>query len=159
MFKFSVVIPTYNRAKVVSRCLDSLAEQTFKNFEVIVCDDGSTDDTNDKIKFYSDKLNLKYDYAENWGGAAKPRNRGIELASGEWVCFLDSDDWWDPNKLEVILKYTDSDFNVLYHPLQHITSGSKQRKINCRTINNKDPKKDLLINLNTLLTSSVCVRA
>jgi len=158
VLKFSVVIPTYNRSGALKRCLDSLVNQSYKNFEVIVCDDGSTDDTKYVVESYKDKLSLTYDYAENWGGPAKPRNRGIELAKGEWVCFLDSDDWWDDNKLEVISMHSDSNVSVFYHPLKIISAYAEPQIIKCRVVNNKDAKVDLLINLNTLPTSSVCVK-
>lgn len=120
---FSVVIPTYNRASALRRALESLVNQTFKDFEVIVCDDGSTDDSKEAAEYFNDKLKLKYIREENWGGPARPRNLGINAAQGDWVCFLDSDDWWYPNKLEVISKYLYS-ADVIYHDLD-ITSSDE----------------------------------
>ena len=76
--KFSIIIPTYNRALLLKRCLDSLCSQTYRDFEVIVCDDGSTDGTNEIINQFEDKLSLKYLYDTNWGGPARPRNNGIK---------------------------------------------------------------------------------
>lgn len=114
--KFSVIIPTYNRAALLDRCLQSLTEQTFSDFEVLVCDDGSTDNSGDVVHQYADRLNIEYLWAENWGGPAAPRNRGIAASKGEWVCFLDSDDWWTPNKLEECLPYLDN-YDMLYHDM------------------------------------------
>ena len=103
---FSVVIPTYNRADRLKTCLESLEKQTFTSFEVLVCDDGSTDNTVEIIKQFTDKLNLIYLWEPNSGGPAKPRNNGIDKAKGEWICFLDSDDWWYENKLELVYEYS-----------------------------------------------------
>lgn len=116
MYVFSVIIPTYNRADRLRIALDSLVTQTYTDFEVIVCDDGSTDSTGEVVEKYKDRLALSYIREDNWGGPARPRNNGIKAAQGEWICFLDSDDWWYPNKLEVVYKYTDN-FDVLYHDL------------------------------------------
>lgn len=159
MSKFSIIIPTYNRSRALERCLNSLVYQTFNNFEVIVCDDGSVDDTATVIKRFQNKLNLSYNYSKNWGGPAKPRNLGIQLAKGEYVCFLDSDDWWYPNKLAVLNLKLSSDFDVYYHPLLIRSENKDYGLIKCRAVNNNNPKIDLLINLNTLPTSSVCIRA
>lgn len=115
--KFSVIIPTYNRADLLGRCLESLSVQTFKDFEVLVCDDGSTDNSKEVAEGYADRLDLTYIWNENWGGPARPRNIGIEAARGEWVCFLDSDDWWTPDKLEACLPYLDYS-DIIYHKMR-----------------------------------------
>jgi glycosyltransferase involved in cell wall biosynthesis len=96
----SVIIPTYNQSKDLNRCLLSLVDQTFKNFEVIICDDGSYDDTKQIVRQFHSKLEIKYLYNANFGGPAHPRNCGIKAAKGEYIAFLDSDDWWCNNKLE-----------------------------------------------------------
>jgi len=102
---FSVIIPTYNRSEEIRNCLNSLVDQTYKNFEVLICDDGSTDNTRSVVDSFWDKLRIKYIWEENWGGPAKPRNTGILQSQGKWICFLDSDDFWYNNKLEVIMNY------------------------------------------------------
>jgi glycosyltransferase involved in cell wall biosynthesis len=95
---FSVVIPTYNRAELLPRAIDSVLNQTFADFEVIVVDDGSTDRTRDVVSDYSDHR-VGYIRIEHSGvGAA--RNAGAKKASGEWLVFLDSDDQALPNWLE-----------------------------------------------------------
>src|SRR6266545_511842 len=96
---FSVVIPTYNRAEKLRRALESLLHQSYGDFEVLVCDDGSTDGTREVVSAYAGELQISYLWEENWGGPARPRNRGIAAAQGKWVCFLDADDWWHPDKL------------------------------------------------------------
>lgn len=92
MPKVSVVVPTYNSAKYLNEAIDSALTQTFKPIEVIVVDDGSTDDTKNIIKRYGS--DIVYCYQQN-AGSGKARNTGIKLASGEWIAFLDSDDFWD----------------------------------------------------------------
>ncbi len=95
-FTISVVIPAYNIGKLVTRAIDSVLAQTHKADEIIVVDDGSTDDTADIIKSYSSKV--IYIYQENFGPSVA-RNRGVEAAAGEWIAFLDADDEWLPERL------------------------------------------------------------
>lgn len=113
---FSIIIPTYNRATRLDKTLTSLVTQTCQEFEVLVCDDGSTDNTSEVVSSYKDKLNLKYFWNENWGGPAKPRNIGIQNSTGRWICFLDADDWWYPQKLEMCLPFLNN-YDVIYHHL------------------------------------------
>ena len=96
---FSVIIPTYNRANLLGDTVESVLDQTFNDFELLVIDDGSTDDTRDLVNSFCDSANIRYIYQENQGvGAA--RNTGIKNARGEWIAFLDSDDLWLPNHLQ-----------------------------------------------------------
>jgi glycosyltransferase involved in cell wall biosynthesis len=96
MPKVSVIIPTYNREDYVVKTLDSVLCQNFKDYEIIVVDDGSTDNTGEKLKKYKDKI--KYIYQKN-SGVSAARNKGISQAKGEWLAFLDSDDEWDSDYL------------------------------------------------------------
>jgi len=93
----SVVIPTFNRAHLISDTLESVLNQTFRDFEIIVVDDGSTDNTPELIKGYGPQV--RYIYQENSGQGAA-RNVGIHAACGDFIAFLDSDDLWLPSKLE-----------------------------------------------------------
>lgn len=93
----SVVIPTFNRAPFLKVALQSILQQTLPPHEVIVVDDGSTDET--KVLCHTEFPTVHYIYQENRGVAAA-RNLGIRQAKGEWVAFLDSDDAWTPKKLE-----------------------------------------------------------
>ena len=97
--KISVVIPTYNREKLVVRSVKSVLKQTYKNIEVIVVDDCSTDNTEAKIKKINDKR-LKYIRLDKNSGACVARNTGIDNATGKYVAFQDSDDVFDKDKLE-----------------------------------------------------------
>lgn len=109
MPRVSVIIPTYNRASLLPRALESVFNQTFRDFELIVVDDGSTDATPDVLKRFNGKI--KYIRQENQGTAAA-RNRGIQESQGEYIAFLDSDDYWVPEKLEEQVKVLDAHKNI-----------------------------------------------
>ena len=98
--KVSVIIPTYNRASLLPRAIDSVIGQSFQNFEVIIVDDGSTDGTADLLKSYANKSGVRVFTTSNKGVSAA-RNLGIGQAKADWVAFLDSDDEWLPSKLEI----------------------------------------------------------
>ncbi len=95
---FSVIIPTYNRRDFLPKAVDSVLNQSFKDLELIVVDDGSTDGTGHMLKNYKDER-LIYLRQEN-GGVSRARNRGLEQAMGRYIAFLDSDDWWLKDKLK-----------------------------------------------------------
>ncbi len=155
--KVSVIIPTYNRADQLRICLKSLQEQSLKNFEVIVCDDGSTDNTNEIVDEFKDLLDLIYIQDINFGGPARPRNNGLKQAKGEIIAFLDSDDWWYPYKLENSLKYFD-DYDVVYHNLNKYERINKSHGVLRGRSLKGDFAKDLIINGNAIPNSSVLVR-
>jgi len=94
----SVIIPAFNRAWCLEATLQSVLDQTFKNFEVIVVDDGSTDGTLDLLRQFPQ---VRVHRWEDNRGVSAARNLGITMARGEWICFLDSDDRWAENKLQV----------------------------------------------------------
>jgi glycosyltransferase involved in cell wall biosynthesis len=96
----SVVIPTYNRAQIIGRTIQSVLNQTYPDFEVIIVDDGSTDNTEEVVKGFGDDRLRYIRMKENSGTAGVPRNKGIEAARGEYIALLDSDDEWLPEKLE-----------------------------------------------------------
>lgn len=111
--KISVVIPTYNRANYIVRAIKSVLAQTYKNYEIILVDDGSIDETRNILEPYLQSIRYVY---QNNAGPAAARNNGITLADGEWLAFLDSDDIWLPHKLEIQLLHciklnTDSCFH------------------------------------------------
>jgi len=92
----SVIVPTYNRGEIVCRAIDNLFQQTYRNFEVIIVDDGSTDDTQSRLQQYADRIRV---ITQENRGPAVARNRGARVARGEIIAFQDSDDLWDPTKL------------------------------------------------------------
>ena len=99
MGKISVIIPTYNREDTILRAIDSVLDQTVEPHEILVCDDGSTDGTETLVKRMKDKR-IRWISGKHTGLPAVPRNKGITESKGEWLAFLDSDDWWFPTKLE-----------------------------------------------------------
>jgi glycosyltransferase involved in cell wall biosynthesis len=101
MTEVSVVIPTYNREKLVTEAVSSVLAQGFRDFEIIVVDDGSTDGTRDAVESIGDPR-IRYFYKDN-GGCASARNWGLARTTGRFVAYLDSDDLWPPRFLEVML--------------------------------------------------------
>ena len=111
--KVSVIIPTFNRLSLISRAIDSVLKQTFKPFEIIVVDDGSSDNTSTFIK--NNYKSVKLIKQKNLG-VSKARNVGIKNSSGDWIALLDSDDEWEKNKLEVQIKsLTEYDYYSVCH--------------------------------------------
>ena len=100
---FSIIIPTFNRKTLLKIAVDSALNQTFTDFELIVIDDGSSDDTSRMLRSYEDKR-LTFLTQSNHG-VAHARNRGLEKANGEFIAFLDSDDRWTEKKLEKAAEY------------------------------------------------------
>jgi glycosyltransferase involved in cell wall biosynthesis len=106
----SIIIPVYNASKHITRTLDSIQKQTFNNYEVIVVDDGSTDDSEIKIKEHP--LNVKLIKKMN-GGASSARNVGINAAKGKYIAFLDADDEWLPSKLSVQMMHMEENKSLI----------------------------------------------
>ena len=112
----SVILPTYNRAQLIMRSIKSVLDQTYGNFELIVIDDGSTDDTERVMSSFVDKR-VRYIRYEKNSGAAVARNVGVNSARGKYIAFQDSDDAWMPEKLEKQMKAFESagsDLGVVY---------------------------------------------
>lgn len=110
----SVIVPAYNTRHTVKRTLDSVLAQTYSNFEVIVVDDGSPDGVGEYVeKEYGARIKL---IRQDNKGLAGARNTGAKASRGEYLCFLDSDDWWTPNKLDeqVAQIALDPEASVLY---------------------------------------------
>lgn len=109
----SVIIPTYNRAHCVGEAIDSVLAQVPPADEVIVVDDGSTDDTAEVLAAYGDRITVLH---QQNAGAAAARNTGIRHATGEWVAFLDSDDLWRPGRLAALHRdLADADEDIVGH--------------------------------------------
>jgi glycosyltransferase involved in cell wall biosynthesis len=105
--KVTVVIPVYNREKYIADAIDSILAQTFTHFELLVIDDGSTDKTQEVIQSYHDPR-IRLVCNETNEGIPKTRNKGIRLARGEYLAFLDSDDWAYPERLAKQVAFLDS---------------------------------------------------
>jgi len=119
----SVVIPTYNRGAIISQTIDNIFEQTYRNFELIIVDDGSTDDTLQRLERYGDRIRVA---KQANSGPAVARNHGARIASGDIIAFQDSDDLWKPDKLERQVELLAANENVpccLCNVLLRVTDG------------------------------------
>ncbi|MCK5831203.1 MAG: glycosyltransferase [Methylococcales bacterium] len=120
----SIIIPTFNRRTLLERALKSVYKQTFSDFEVIVVDDGSTDNTDKMIKDLFPKVRY---LSQTNTGVSSARNKGIDVALGEWIAFLDSDDEWLPLKLEnqISLLKSKPDYKICHTEEQWVRDGQK----------------------------------
>ena len=118
--KVSVIIPTYNREGILGRSIESVLNQTYTEFELIIVDDGSTDNTRQLVENIHDDR-ISYYYVKNNSGAAAARNYGIERAEGEYIAFQDSDDYWHSDKLEKQMKVMESnpDIGFVFHAIRY----------------------------------------
>ena len=106
---FSIIIPTYNRASFIAKTIDSVIQQSYTDWELIIIDDGSTDDTKDIVEGFKEGR-ISYIWQENQERSAA-RNKGINASKGEWICFLDSDDLYKKNHLETFYNCINTDNN------------------------------------------------
>jgi glycosyltransferase involved in cell wall biosynthesis len=156
----SVILPTYNRAPLIGKSIQSVLQQTWTHFELLVIDDGSSDNTDDVVKSINDPRITYVKYSEN-RGANHARNVGVKTAKGDYLAFQDSDDEWYPEKLEMHLnafRNASSDIGVVYSGFYKIT-GSKKTYIPGKQISRKEG--DILQELlkdNFISTPSVLIR-
>jgi glycosyltransferase involved in cell wall biosynthesis len=120
----SVVIPSYNHGRFLGRALQSLLNQTYTNWEAIVIDNHSTDNTDEVMAKFADPR-ITYLKIHNDGVIAASRNAGIRAAKGEWIAFLDSDDWWTNDKLKVCFDRVDEKVDLIYHDLEIVSDQSR----------------------------------
>jgi len=113
----SVIIPTYNRGWIVREAIDSVLAQDFTDFELIVIDDGSGDNTAEILETYGKGIKVLY---QPNSGVSAARNRGIAEAAGRWIAFLDSDDLWLPRKLSTQVKFFMGNSGALINQTQEI---------------------------------------
>ena len=155
----SVVIPTYNRADDLRRALDSVVAQSYDRWQVLVVDNHSEDNTDEVIASYNDPRIQLYTI-HNHGVIAASRNKGIQVAEGEYVAFLDSDDWWCDNKLAESVAHLEQGLDVVYHDLWLVTQEGQEKFT--RTGKGRNVSKpvfqDLIREGNPLMNSSVVVR-
>ncbi len=110
----SVIVPAYNHEKYITDCLRSVVEQSYKNLELIVLNDGSTDTTEELIKLFIEEnslTNIRFISKKN-EGVCKTLNKGLEIAKGKYVAFLASDDMWEPKKLEIQVDFMERNDNI-----------------------------------------------
>lgn len=158
----SIIIPVYNVEIYIEQCLDSIKKQSYQNFEVIIVNDGSQDNTESICKkIVQFDARFKYFSKEN-GGVSSARNFGLDNANGHYITFIDGDDWVDPNHLEILIKsitennsdiaicsYKEFRNNIFY--IRYYTNKEKHLlNFNIMT------KEDFLINFPKLLSTNVC---
>jgi glycosyltransferase involved in cell wall biosynthesis len=113
----SVIIPTFNRSHLLVRAVMSVLDQTYRNIEIIIVDDGSTDDTSIVIAEIAKRANNILYVVKKNGGCASARNRGLQASNGEYVAFLDSDDQWVPDAIEALMrKLHEFEVELVYSP-------------------------------------------
>ncbi|MFC1851864.1 glycosyltransferase family 2 protein, partial [candidate division CSSED10-310 bacterium] len=140
--RISIIIPAYNVGQYIGKCLSSLYRQNEKNFEIIVVDDGSNDDTLQQLRqFQNPKLQLIRNKDNR--GPSYARNRALSLATGEWVAFVDADDWCDQERFKRFLMIADEKQVDMIADDVHISSDeyieSKETALSRRGIKLVDP--------------------
>ena len=145
MTKISVIVPVYNVEKYLSKCLDSLANQTLKDIEIIIVNDGSPDNSQKIIDEYVKKYNNMKSYIKENGGLSDARNFGIKKATGEYISFLDSDDYVTHDMYERMYeKAISNNFDIVVCDLNYVTD-DKITKIYSRIEKDTDNiKKEML---------------
>lgn len=124
----SIVMPSWNTAKFIRESIDSVRNQTYTNWELLIVDDCSTDDTDEIVTSYMDER-IRYFKNEKNSGAALTRNRALREARGEWIAFLDSDDLWAPEKLERQIQFMEEN-NYVFSYHEYIKIDEESRPLN-----------------------------
>jgi len=153
----TIVIPTYNRCEKIKKALSSVKAQTFQNWEAIVVDNNSKDGTKEQVNNFNDRR-IKFYEIINEGLISKSRNFGITKSEGQYLAFLDSDDWWTPNKLEIAEQHINKGYKFLYHDM-YISKNKnliKTKTKYCRDLH-RPIYNDLIENGPAFPTSSVVV--
>ena len=125
----SVIMPSWNTGRFIAESINSVLAQTYKNWELLIVDDCSTDDTDEIVAGFNDER-IKYFKNEVNSGAALTRNRAMREAQGEYIAFLDSDDLWTPEKLKKMVAFMENNgYNFAYHEYEKIDEESKPLNI------------------------------
>ncbi len=140
----SVVMPSYNHGHMIGRAISSVILQTWQNFEILVIDNHSTDNTEEVVRAISDPR-IHFIKIHNNGVIAASRNLGIKESKGKWIAFLDSDDWWMPEKLELSFSEILKGADFVYHDL-YIAKKENQSKYRER-IHSSSPKNPMFESL------------
>jgi len=152
----SVVIPTFNCASYINEAIDSVLEQTFLDYEIIIVDNSSIDRTVELVESYRDPR-VQLIGCQNNGVIAKSRNIGIANSQGEFIAFLDGDDLWHPRKLEVCIPVVSSSFDLVYHGERWFDNQGNSKSVKYRAEDQSSYSK-LLTRGNNISTSSVVVK-
>ena len=126
MPKISVIVPVYNVENTIGKCLDSIVNQTLKDIEIIVVNDGSKDKSQDIIDEYAKKYSNIKSYIKENGGLSDARNYGLEKASGAYICFVDSDDYIDTSLFEKLEKYISMQIDMIKYKMIKVDENYKE---------------------------------
>ena len=133
--KLSIIVPVYNVEKFLRRCIESLLNQNYKNFEIILVDDGSTDSSGEICDEYVQKYNFIKVVHQNNKGLSGARNAGLQVVSGEYVGFIDSDDWIEPNFYSYLMSIAEKKHvDVVSGTFQRIESEKQIKKVDSANI-------------------------
>lgn len=125
----SIIMPSWNTDKFIAETIQSVIDQTYTNWELIIVDDCSSDNTNQIVASFEDKR-IKYLHNEKNLGAALTRNKALREAKGEWIAFLDSDDLWMPEKLEHQIDFmNENGYSLSFTEYEKIDEDSKPLNI------------------------------
>lgn len=111
--KLSIIVPVYNSEQYLSRCVNSIVAQGFKDFELLIIDDGSTDSSKELCDKYAKQDNRIRVFHKSNGGVSSARNLGLDNAQGEWVMFVDSDDWLKPTYLDSLMSFAKNEVDLI----------------------------------------------
>jgi glycosyltransferase involved in cell wall biosynthesis len=154
----SVIIPTYNRVEKLKRAIDSVINQTFSDWEIIIIDNHSKDGTKELINEYNSSK-IKILFIKNRGNIAKSRNLGIKKSRGKYLALLDSDDIWNSSKLQICVKALNDKTRIVYHDMyiqNNINQTMLKKSGMCRKLK-KPIFNDLILNGPAFPTSSVVI--
>ncbi|WP_060210034.1 glycosyltransferase family 2 protein [Sporosarcina koreensis] len=135
IIKVSIIIPVYNVENYLEDTIESVLKQSYKNIEIILINDGSTDNSKKVCERYAAQYDFIYLIDQENGGLSKARNIGVKEAKGEYIIFLDSDDFWEDNLLDILRKYLHENTDVDYLFFRHFeyfetTKRKKERSLN-----------------------------
>ncbi len=154
--KVSVVLPTYNRASLLKRAIKSILNQTYQDFEMIIVDDGSTDNTENVVKGFGNE-GIRYISHDNNRGAGAARNTGIKVARGRYIAFLDSDNQWLPEKLEKQMQFIQHKTEDVVVYTDYWDWENRRHMLSHRKIQKDGDIHDILLEDNFIDTSTVLV--
>ncbi|MDC3116602.1 glycosyltransferase family 2 protein [Alphaproteobacteria bacterium] len=157
--EISIILPSFNTGSLIGRAVKSVLNQTYKFWELIIVDNFSVDETDKVLKSFNDRRIKVFKFKNN-GIIAASRNLGIRKSNGKYIAFLDSDDWWTRQKLEISLLHFNKGFDLVYHDL-FLDKQSKlkflKRKVGSSKLE-EDVYNDLIQNGNKIPNSSVVIK-
>jgi glycosyltransferase involved in cell wall biosynthesis len=155
---FTVVMPVFNQEKYINQAIQSVIEQTFLNWEMVIVDNFSTDKTFEIIQSFSD-TRIRIHQIQNNDVIARSRNFAIQSSRAKYIAFLDSDDLWSPNKLDHVMRQFNLGADIVYHDVEIISS----ENVSMGTIKSRQIKtpqfEDLLMNGNPIVNSSAVIKS